>query len=65
MLKFIFWSLLAANAVLLAYSQGVLGNFNGNEREPARIRNQLNPDKLRLVPAARAVAAVAAGKSVV
>jgi hypothetical protein len=58
-LKFIFWSLLAANGVLLAYSQGVLGNFKGNEHEPARMKNQLNTDKLQLVPAARAVAAVA------
>ncbi|HEU4372108.1 MAG TPA: SPOR domain-containing protein [Telluria sp.] len=60
MLKFIFWSLLAANAVLLAYSQGVLGNFKGNEHEPARVKNQLNTDKLQLVPAARAVAATVA-----
>ena len=60
MLKLIFWSLLAANAVLLAYSHGVLGNFKGNEREPARMKNQLNTDKLLLVPAARAVAAVPA-----
>lgn len=57
MLKFIFWSLLAINGVLLAYSQGVLGNFKGNEREPARMKNQLNTDKLLLVPAARAMAA--------
>lgn len=60
MLKFIFWSLLAANGVLLAYSQGVLGNFKGNEREPARMKNQLNTDKLLLVPATRAVASVPA-----
>ena len=60
MLKFIFWSLLAANGVLLAYSQGVLGNFKGNEREPARMKNQLNTDKLLLVPASRAVAVVPA-----
>ena len=60
MLKFIFWSLLCLNGVLLAYSQGVLGHFNGNEREPARIRNQLNTDKLRLVPTPPASAPVAA-----
>jgi hypothetical protein len=56
-LKFIFWSLLAINGVLLAYSQGVLGNFKNNEREPARIKNQLSTDKLVLVSAARASAA--------
>jgi hypothetical protein len=58
-LKFAFWVLLAVNGVLLAYSQGVLGNFKGNEREPARIRSQLNADKLVLVSAARASAAAA------
>jgi hypothetical protein len=56
-LKFVFWSLLAVNGLLLAYSQGVLGNFRGNEREPARMKSQLNTDKLVLVPAARASAA--------
>ena len=55
MLKFAFWSLLALNAVLLAYSQGLLGHAGGNEREPARLKNQLNADKLRLVPAPAAV----------
>jgi hypothetical protein len=59
-LKFLFWCLLCINGVLLAYSQGVLGNFTGNEREPARIRNQLNTDKLVLLPAAPVVAAAPA-----
>lgn len=54
MLKFIFWALLAINAVLLAYSQGLLGNFKASEREPQRIRNQINTDKLQLVSAATA-----------
>jgi hypothetical protein len=49
-LKFIFWSLLCLNGLLLAYSQGLLGSYNGNEREPARLRNQMGTDKLRLVP---------------
>lgn len=60
MLKFVFWSLLALNAVLLAYSQGVLGHAGGNEHEPARLKNQLNADKLRLVPAPAAAPPVAA-----
>lgn len=51
MLKFIFWSLLAVNGVLLAYSQGMLGHFSGNEREPARMKNQLNAGKLVMVTA--------------
>jgi hypothetical protein len=50
-LKFIFWSLVAVNGLLLAYSQGLLGNYSGNEREPARLKTQLNADKLRLMPA--------------
>ena len=54
MLKFIFWSLLCINALLFAYGQGLLGNFKGNEREPARIKNQLNTDKLKLLAPAQA-----------
>ena len=54
MLKFIFWSLLAVNATLFAYGQGYLGHFSGNEREPARLRNQLNANQLTIVSAERA-----------
>lgn len=57
MLKLIFWSLLAINGVLFAYSQGVLGSFNGNEREPARMKNQIGADKLTLISSASASAA--------
>jgi hypothetical protein len=53
-LKFIFWSLLAVNATLFAYGQGYLGHFSGNEREPARLRNQLNANQLTIVSAERA-----------
>ena len=60
MLKFLFWILLATNAALFAYGRGYLGNFKGNEREPARMKNQVNGDKLKLVPAAQATAAKAA-----
>jgi hypothetical protein len=59
-LKFIFWSLLCINAVLLAYSQGMLGNFKDNEHEPARMKSQLNTDKLVPLSAAQASAAAAA-----
>jgi hypothetical protein len=59
-LKFIFWTLLCINGALLAYGQGYLGTFKGNEREPARMKNQLNADKLTLVSAAKASAAAAA-----
>ena len=60
MLKFIFWSLLCISGVLLAYSQGMLGHFKDNEREPARMRNQLNANKLVLVAAPGPVALDAA-----
>ena len=60
MLKFIFWSLLAVNAALFAYGQGYLGHFSGNEREPARLTNQLNADKLTVITADKANAAAAA-----
>ena len=60
MLKLIFWLLLAVNGVLYAYGQGYLGHFSGNEREPVRLKNQQNADKLVLIPPARANAALAA-----
>jgi hypothetical protein len=61
-LKFIFWLLLAVNGALYAYGQGYLGHFSGNEREPARLKNQLNASQLSLMPGAKAEAAVAALK---
>ncbi|MET0322369.1 MAG: SPOR domain-containing protein [Duganella sp.] len=54
MLKFIFWSLLAINAALFAYGQGYLGHFSGNEREPERLKRQLNAQQLRLMTAEQA-----------
>ena len=60
MLKFLFWALLCANALLFAYGQGYLGTFKGNEREPARMRNQLATDKLTLVSGEQARTAASA-----
>lgn len=51
MLKFIFWALLALNAVLFAYGGGMLGNAKTVERDAARITSQLNTDKLVLLSA--------------
>lgn len=51
MLKFIFWSLLLINGALFAYHQGQLDGFLPVSREPARLAQQLNADKLRLLPA--------------
>lgn len=60
MLKLIFVLLLAANAALFAYGKGYLGQFSGNEREPARLQKQLNADKLQLISASKAEGAAAA-----
>jgi len=59
-LKLIFVLLLAANAALFAYGKGYLGQFSGNEREPARLQKQLNADKLQLISASKAEGAAAA-----
>jgi hypothetical protein len=57
-LKFIFWSLLCINGLLFAFGRGYLGNFKGNEHEPARMHNQVHAEKLVLVSSASAEAAV-------
>lgn len=54
MLKFVFWALLAANAALLAYGQGVLGQPGAGEREPARLQNQLAPERITQLTAVEA-----------
>jgi hypothetical protein len=51
MLKFFFWIVLLANAGLLAFQQGYLDTLFPSGREPGRVNNQLNPDKIRLLPA--------------
>ena len=59
MLKFVFWALLGANGLLLAYGQGLLGQPGGLEREPARLKNQLAPERVQLLTAAQARLAAA------
>ncbi|MEN3367553.1 MAG: hypothetical protein V7606_4827 [Burkholderiales bacterium] len=54
MLKFFFWILLLANAGLFMYRQG---DTMSDGREPARMSNQLNADKVKLMPAAQGSAA--------
>lgn len=51
MLKFIFWTLVIGNGALFAYHQGYLDSFVPVSREPARLAQQLNADKIRLLPA--------------
>jgi hypothetical protein len=46
-LKFVFWALLGANGVLLAYGQGLLGQPGDGAREPARLKNQLAPERMQ------------------
>jgi len=54
MLKFFFWILLMANAGLFAYQQGALDSLLPSGHEPARIANQLNADKVKLIPESEA-----------
>jgi hypothetical protein len=49
MLKFFFLSLLLANALLFAYHQGHLEALMPSGREPLRVANQLNADKIKLI----------------
>lgn len=49
MLRLIFWILIAANAALFAYHQGVFGTNAQGKREPERLQSQLNADQIRLL----------------
>ncbi len=62
MVKFVFWALLAANALLFAYGRGLLGSADGELREPARLTKQLAADKLVLLSGQQAQALAAAAK---
>lgn len=62
MVKFVFWALLAANALLFAYGRGLLGSADGEAREPARLAKQLAADKLVLLSGEQAQALAAAAK---
>lgn len=50
MLKFFFWILLLSNAGLLAYQQGYFDAMLPSGREPARMKEQINADKIKLIP---------------
>ena len=51
MLKFLFWSLLAANLGLFAYQQGYLNAWLPDGHEPDRMLQQVNANKMKLIPA--------------
>ena len=55
-MRFVFWALLCANALLFAYGRGFLGGAEPEQREPARLRNQLAAGKLVLLTGAQAQA---------
>jgi hypothetical protein len=52
MLKFFFWLLVLANAGMFAYQRGAFDAFLSTGHEPARMGNQLNADKVRVLPVA-------------
>ena len=49
MLKFLFGFFVLINGALFAYNAGYLGAGNADGREPARMTNQLNAERIRLV----------------
>lgn len=57
--------LLAANGLMFAWQQGWLGAASPTQqdREPERLKRQLNPDQLRVLPPASASAALAEAAS--
>ncbi len=66
MLKFFFLCLLLANGLLYAFHQGHLETLLPSGREPGRIGNQLNADKIKLIPPPAAnVSAVASAPAAV
>ena len=60
MLKTLFWLLLLINGGLFALHRGYLGGLIADGREPQRMANQLQADKVRLLPASALAAPVAA-----
>ncbi len=58
MLKLFFWLLLAANGVLFAFHQGYLGGDVEHPRQAARLNQQLQADKLRLLSESEAKAGI-------
>ena len=59
MLKFVFWLLAGVNLLVFAIGQGYLGSFRSETREPARLKNQLQAEKLTLLTQEQATAPAA------
>lgn len=64
MLKFFFLLLLLANGLLFAFHQEHLENLFPGGREPARIHNQLNADKFKLIPSPTSAISASASPAV-
>lgn len=54
MLRFLFWSLLILNALLLSLNLGWLGKWSLDEREPVRMKAEKRADKLTVLSASAA-----------
>lgn len=63
MLKILFGLLLLINGGLFAYQHGYLDTLSPSSREPSRLTQQLNADKLKLISTAVAADDKAAAKS--
>jgi hypothetical protein len=53
MLRLLFWFLIAANGAFLAFRMGYLDTILLAKSEPLRIANQLNADKIKLIPVSK------------
>lgn len=60
MLKFIFWSLLLANAGLFAYQRGYLDSWIPDGHEPARLKRQFHAELMKPISADALAAAASA-----
>ncbi len=52
MTTFVFWVLLLANLVLVVLQPGAVSRWRGAAHEPARLQQQLNPERISLTEAA-------------
>lgn len=65
MLRLLFWILIVANGSLLAFRLGYLDTLLPAKSEPQRMSQQLNADKIKLIPVSAPAAPAAASASAV
>ena len=63
MLRFLFWILIVANSALLTFRLGYLDSLLPAKSEPQRMAQQLNADKIKLLPANASFASSSASAS--